>query len=522
MNIVSGRRLLQQDYQQFYLQHHDPNVVTFEVVPCNGIERRDIVLTLEDGAFFQGEVWTSKTIRDTILAVVEDSDPVIAPLDTLASRLEDQLSQRLDCSLEVVNVHHVFQEVVPEKSIFAANQRSLESVLEDVAERRALSSPPSSMDLRNQIPGGVRNQGRFGTCAAFAGATIKAYQEHVDYGFDETFSPRFIYAFRDDDEEGMSVSEVFTTLSTRGALEESKMPYSGMSNAHTEADISQEHKNDALNHQTSSSSYVYLGTHRYSSVSSFKTDFKNAMHNFGVGYVSTPHYHDGCEMWKGDSEEPGSHAMTTVGYDDDGILIQNSWGTWWCDSGYTTVSWSDAVDHMNFFAFTSDLPSPFTLELSANNNWSRRYNKRKSQGWYCTGGWQANWEGRPDNEVVNFDSVQLEVLSAADKTYRVVSEADSAGLMFGTGKDCFAWDHCGASQYRGGFSIDFRGTGYELVSSRVVRNGWGASMYVSQDGAAYSASSSIVNIADGTQRVEASCGGWCGGCQAELVVRPVQ
>lgn len=514
---------MQEDYLQFYSQQHDPNVITFEVVPCNGIGRRDIVQTLQDGAFFRGEVLTTKTMSDNILAVVGDSDPVIAPLDTLASRLQDQLSQRLGCSLQVVKLDHVFEEIVPEKDLFAANERSVASALKDLAGRRALSSPPSSMDLRNQIPGGVRQQGNFGTCAAFSGATIKAYQEHLDYGFDETFSPRFIYAFRDQSEEseGMKLSDVFHILSTRGALEESKMPYSGMNDDHTGADISQEHKDDALNHRTTSSGYVTV-TPAYYSEQSFKNTFKNAMHNFGVGYIGTPYYKDDCELWKGNGEKKGSHAMTTVGYNNNGIIIQNSYGTNWCDSGYTTISWSDAVDHAYKFAFASDLPSPFTLELSASNNWSRRYNKRKSQGWYCTGGWQANWDGRPDEEVVNFDSILLEVQSESDKTYRVVSEADDAGLMFGTGKDCFAWDHCGASQYRGGFSIDFRGTGYELVDSRVVRNGWGASMYVSQDGAAYSASSSTVTIADGTQRVEASCGGWCGGCQAELIVRPVQ
>jgi hypothetical protein len=314
ISVVSGRRLLQQDYFQFYLQQHDPNVVTFEVVPCNGVERRDIALNLEDGAFFQGEVLTSKTMSDNILAVVEDSDPVIAPLDTLASRLQDQLSQRLGCSLHVVNLHHVFEEIVPEKNIFAANERSVESALEILAGRRALSSPPSSMDLRDQIPGGVRAQGSFGTCAAFSGATIKAYQEHVDYGFDETFSPRFIYAFRDQSgsSDGMQLSDVFSILSTKGALEEAKMPYSGMNTGHTGADISQEHKDDALNHRTSSSSSVTLKTQDYSSVHSFKTDFKNAMHNFGVGLLGTPIYQSGCEMWQGEGEPLGAHAMTTV------------------------------------------------------------------------------------------------------------------------------------------------------------------------------------------------------------------
>jgi len=80
--------------------------------------------------------------------------------------------------------------------------------------------------------------------------------------------------------------------------------------------------------------------------------------------------------------------------------------------------------------------------------------------------------------------------------------------------------HCGAQRKRGGFSIDLRGTGFEIVSSRVVSSGWGKSMYVSQDGAAYVKSYNFA-LADGTQRVEATCGGWCGSCKAELVVRKI-
>jgi len=168
-------------------------------------------------------------------------------------------------------------------------------------------------------------------------------------------------------------------------------------------------------------------------------------------------------------------------------------------------------------------PQPTTLTLDLpSNNWSRRYNKRLANGHMCSGDWQENTEGRPDEEVLTFDSLELEVLDEAAQTYRVVSEADpTTGLKFGSGSDCYSWSPCGASVYRGGFSVDVRGTGYELVSSYVVTTGWGQSLYVSQDGEAYSDSVLALDIADGTQLVEATCGGWCGQCEAEVVLRKI-
>jgi hypothetical protein len=36
----------------------------------------------------------------------------------------------------------------------------------------------------------------------------------------------------------------------------------------------------------------------------------------------------------------GGHAVTALGYDATGIRVENSWGTFWGDSGYATLSWS--------------------------------------------------------------------------------------------------------------------------------------------------------------------------------------
>ena len=48
----------------------------------------------------------------------------------------------------------------------------------------------------------------------------------------------------------------------------------------------------------------------------------------------------GNEFWKG-SENLGGHAVCCVGYDDEGFIIQNSWGSGWGYGGLTKLQYED-------------------------------------------------------------------------------------------------------------------------------------------------------------------------------------
>jgi C1A family cysteine protease len=497
---------------------HDPNVVAFEVVTCDNFNRFNVKEALQEQAFFHGEVFTALNEESNILAVVNDGDEVASPMDTLANRVQEHLKETLGCVFEVKNVQHKFSGFIPELNLFEANFRTLGQL----ESRRSLSTPPQTLDLKPDVNGGVRHQGQFGTCAAFAAATVKAYHEKLDYGFEEYISPRFIYAFRNIyPTEGMYLHDVGYILKTNGAVAESKMPYSQMNTYQDESTISAELKQDGLHHKVSSSSFVHITSSNYiNRVDAFKDDFKQAMHDMGVGILNTAVFNKGCFIWQPTGGYLGHHAMAVVGYSDTHIAIQNSWGTSWCAGGYSSITWAEAVKYTDGFYFYKDTTSPLSLTLPESSNWSKRFNQRLRHGWYCSGSRQANWAGLPDEQLVRYGSIDLEVVDANQKTYRVVSQQDGNGIDFGTGSDCYAWAHCGAQTTRGGFSIDLRGTGFELISSRVVSSGWGNSMYVSQDGAAHVASHNFA-LADGTQRVEATCGGWCGSCKAELTVRKI-
>ena len=56
-----------------------------------------------------------------------------------------------------------------------------------------------------------------------------------------------------------------------------------------------------------------------------------------------PVYSSDCDFWV---QKPGEqllayHAISIVGYDEDGLIIRNAWGTDFCDDGYTKLDYED-------------------------------------------------------------------------------------------------------------------------------------------------------------------------------------
>lgn len=56
-----------------------------------------------------------------------------------------------------------------------------------------------------------------------------------------------------------------------------------------------------------------------------------------------PVYNDTSEFWKKRSGDDflGGHAISIVGYDKNGLIIRNSWGSSFGDKGYTLIEWDD-------------------------------------------------------------------------------------------------------------------------------------------------------------------------------------
>ena len=197
-------------------------------------------------------------------------------------------------------------------------------ILESVSPKLK-ANLPQTFDMRHNL-GPVRDQGADGACAAFTAACMKEYQEFQDIGFDEYMSPQCIYDNRENqNSEGMYSRDVMKILSNIGSVPENDFPYqSGM-------DISDEHLETA-------SRFRIKG---YASIRTID-GLKDSLFKNGPALIAVPVYNYGAHIWKpeGNQQMLGGHAMSIVGWNEEGFIIRNSWGPDWQLGGYTTFPYS--------------------------------------------------------------------------------------------------------------------------------------------------------------------------------------
>lgn len=185
---------------------------------------------------------------------------------------------------------------------------------------------PESVDLRNDLQP-IRNQGPFGTCAAQTASCMKEWQEKNDVQFDDHMSPQFVYNHRDNqDGEGMFSRDVMKILNKKGIVPETTYPYE------TVTPFSPAILEEGLK-------YIIEGYARVNTIEGCK----KALIKNGPCYIAFPVYNYGKRFWKpaqGDKMQ-GGHAVTVVGYNKEGFIIRNSWGTRWGNMGYTTMPYED-------------------------------------------------------------------------------------------------------------------------------------------------------------------------------------
>ena len=63
----------------------------------------------------------------------------------------------------------------------------------------------------------------------------------------------------------------------------------------------------------------------------------------GPCFGALPVYSEHCEFWnkKAGDSFLGYHAITIVGYNEEGFIIRNSWGLKFCKGGYTIIPYKD-------------------------------------------------------------------------------------------------------------------------------------------------------------------------------------
>jgi hypothetical protein len=190
------------------------------------------------------------------------------------------------------------------------------------------NSLPDTLDYTNELLP-VRDQGSQGTCYAQSACCMKEWQESRDYGLNAYLSPQFFYNNRfnkyDSDQNndyGMYGRDVMKILYNIGVCLEENYPYGRI-----------EHR-DQIDQQL----YDEASQHRikhYARIESID-DLKSSLFHNGPCLITVPVYNYGKHMWipEGKEDHQGGHAMTIVGYNNDGFIIRNSWGNTWCDNGY--------------------------------------------------------------------------------------------------------------------------------------------------------------------------------------------
>lgn len=217
---------------------------------------------------------------------------------------------------------------------------------------------PQEKSYRNLI-GDVRNQGRVGSCLAFAIDGLTQFYEKRDNDITQEFSPKYFYYHRlpsliASGIPGMYMRRVSTITKTAGNVPESSYPYKDVKETEGKDKIPQDVQTlgaEYAENNYATDAFFCTGAYFHTQLPDFKLAMQSYLAIYGVCVITVPVYHFGCDMWKKVGQRRGGHAMLVDGYNDDGLQIRNSWGQDWCEGGYTTMSWQDAHDRSYRFCF---------------------------------------------------------------------------------------------------------------------------------------------------------------------------
>ena len=168
---------------------------------------------------------------------------------------------------------------------------------------------PKSYSYRRFLPK-VLNQGMESICVPCSVSAYLNWRENLPTGSkkDNKIDYHEIYKIRTNYGEGMSFKEAFHYLR-----------HHGVSSAVGNLKISE---------------YALLRD---------AYQLKNALIMNGPCVGALPVYSDRPEFWNKEPNDDfyGFHAISIVGYNTEGFIIRNSWGTGFADNGYTVIKYED-------------------------------------------------------------------------------------------------------------------------------------------------------------------------------------
>lgn len=193
--------------------------------------------------------------------------------------------------------------------------------------------------LKKYVP--ARNQGQQSTCVPHAAAALVEFHHRRQKNKTDRFSTEFIYGLREFGYfigDGMSIRDALKTLKKYGVPFETDCPGNNPV---------------AIAMQTvSDNEYLFkelASPHRISAYMRLNSDaeMKTALMEYGPILVSMTTYKNvnlvsdkKVYTLTGDSKKSGRHCVMIYGWDQDGWLAQNSWGSVWGKNGRFVIPYS--------------------------------------------------------------------------------------------------------------------------------------------------------------------------------------
>lgn len=190
----------------------------------------------------------------------------------------------------------------------------------------------------------VKNQGQICSCAAHAASTLKWYQELDERQSNTEFSTDFIYHNRKDSDyqgTGMITRQTCANLCEFGVCTKGKLPtnteYPNAGIKNMIAGL----KPEALEYKN----LKYVSCKTVEEVSEAIYQYKaiivclTVRSSFDSFYMKNSLDDAILPQPQTDERNRGGHAVCAIGYNNKGIIIQNSWGEYWGWKGKAIIPW---------------------------------------------------------------------------------------------------------------------------------------------------------------------------------------
>jgi hypothetical protein len=235
---------------------------------------------------------------------------------------------------------------------------------------RSLETVPAAYSLKQYAPI-PKNQGMYGTCAAWASAycgrtmveAIKQNWTDKQYITDRAFSPAFLFRLIKPTDSscrgGATISSAFETMRDKGTLSFLTAPATCI------PEITAVQLTEAV--KTKIKDFMRLFDAEAAADIKIQSVKKSIAEKKPVVFgMICPQSFAAAKMVWNPTEQPnktlGGHALCVVGYDDamegGAFEVQNSWGRDWGNQGYTWIRYTDFAKFTMYAYEFIDLPEP--------------------------------------------------------------------------------------------------------------------------------------------------------------------